>query len=488
MDQDFHYYGTYYAAKAGGFDTAQANLIAKAANFIDFFSQTTYAAKWSLVSETAKSDNYTEVARMECPRYTFQGGLISPGASPEDGLWCSYHFTPGNFEPPTGTPTRENIHGSALANFLPQTVIRNTDGGRVELDKSGKGKYDADLRQGWMLNRPLSPLSRRMIADTLQCVTDNNRLAKILECAEGGSYLLQNNRDANLARFKLILLGVRAHVLADTWAHQDFCGLSNVLNTYWDVKYDPSSWNPSKWGLGRQSINYDDGTTNGWKNQVLSCSAKLGVWSSSNLEAAPNGTSYLGHGWMGHFPDFSFAKFQYKPCWSNPANAPIERNNPEQYKFAWLEMVSLFSQANNPQNKVDPTNTNFQTTWLNPAIKAIQAPCSLAGQTPGRAISAAAWKTQFPNNLPQEVDVVEEPHANTVLPGLLDATTRPDRYGTHVVSVSSDLYLFQIAADYHFHFVKTYLACKKGYYFSGSWSQQTSALSPTDLAPLFWTI
>ena len=36
MDQDFHYYGTYYAARVGGsFSTSQATLIAKAANFIE---------------------------------------------------------------------------------------------------------------------------------------------------------------------------------------------------------------------------------------------------------------------------------------------------------------------------------------------------------------------------------------------------------------------------------------------------------------------
>lgn len=39
MDQDFHYYGTYYAAKKGGFDKEEATLIAKAANFIDFFNE-----------------------------------------------------------------------------------------------------------------------------------------------------------------------------------------------------------------------------------------------------------------------------------------------------------------------------------------------------------------------------------------------------------------------------------------------------------------
>lgn len=72
MDQDFHYHGTYYAARTGGFTTDEATLIAKASNFIDFFNETTYAAYWKLVSQTKKSDNYDVVAQLDYPRYTFQ--------------------------------------------------------------------------------------------------------------------------------------------------------------------------------------------------------------------------------------------------------------------------------------------------------------------------------------------------------------------------------------------------------------------------------
>ena len=114
MDQDFHFHGTYYAAKTGGFNKDEAALIARAANFIDFFSETTYAAYWKLVKDTKKSDNYQVVAHLDFPRYTFQGGLFGSGVSPEDGLWCSYHFTPGNYDDPQNTPSRETVHGQAV--------------------------------------------------------------------------------------------------------------------------------------------------------------------------------------------------------------------------------------------------------------------------------------------------------------------------------------------------------------------------------------
>jgi hypothetical protein len=249
MDQDFHYYGTYYAAQKGGFNQDQATLIAKAANFIDFFNETTYAAYWKLVSDTKKTGNYNVVAELDYPRYTFQGGMFSTGLSPEDGLWCSFHFLPGNYNDPPNTPSRETVHGRDLAGFLPKFKTRDATQGSEELRKyplPQSEQYLDDLKYGNLLNRPQSALSRQIIMDAIRCATDNARLPAILGYAIGGQHILQNNREDNLRRFRLILLGVRAHAIADTWAHQDFCGIGNVLNTYWDVNYDPNSWNPSK--------------------------------------------------------------------------------------------------------------------------------------------------------------------------------------------------------------------------------------------------
>lgn len=479
MDQDFHYYGTYYAAKKGGFNKDEATLIAKASNFIDFFSETTYAAYWKLVSQTKKSDNYDVVAKLDNPRYTFQGGMFSTLASPEDGLWCSYHFTPGNYDDPPNTPSRETVHGQSVANYLPKFETRDTTKGRAILKKYTP-ECLVDLEFGKLLNRPQSALSRQLIMDTIKCATSDARLESILGYAIGGQAILRNNREDILRRFKLILLGIRAHVIADTWAHQDFCGLNNVMNTYWDVNYDPTSWNPFKQGYGRQSINYDDGITSDWKNQVLSgAEAKVGLI-SKNLEAVPNGTSYLGHGWMGHLPDFSFVKFRYKPCWADPSTA-IERNNPQQYQLAWIELVSLFTQAKGSgQLKLDEQFKND----LNKAIQAIQSPCHLEGNGTGRKSSANAWQNIFGDLPSTNIDVDSEPDSNAVLNGMIEISSDEHRYGTNFVNINSDLYLFQIAADYHFHFVKNYLECHGIYKFTGSWSQQRSALSP-DVSSLF---
>lgn len=479
MDQDFHYYGTYYAARQSGFSNTDATLIAKASNFIDFFNEEEYAAYWKLVSDTTKTTNYHVVAAVDNPRYTFQKGYAGTFAAPEDGLWCSFHFTPGNFDLPAGTPSREQVHGREVAAVLPEFEKRDTDKGLPAI-MAFDLKHGPDFRFGKMLNRPQSALSRELVLDTIRCATDENRLVEILQLAAGGKEILGTQREDNLRRFRLILLGVRAHVVADTWAHQDFCGLDNVLNTYWDVNYDPASWDPGKWGYGRQSVDYNDGSA-GWRNQVLSyVDAKRGSI-SQNLEAAPNGTSYLGHGWMGHLPDFSFVKFRYKPCWADPRTNPLERDNPRAYRAAWTEMVSMLTQAaGKGQLKLD---AQFDA-GLQKAVNAIERPFDLQRNDAGRAFSAKVWQDVFgdlPSALP---DANLEPHPQAVLDGLLEKTDEHTRYGTDYVNIHSDLYLFQIAADYHFQFVKDYLSRHGIYEFQGSWSHQTSALSG-DVAALF---
>lgn len=473
MDQDFHFYGTFHSAMTGGFDRDDATLIAKAANFIDFFKEETYASYWHLVSETKTSSDYHVVAKMDNPRYTYQGGLLGTMGSPEDGLWCSYHFIPGNYNDPAGTPSREDVHGADVANHLPKHIKRDTFAGEYILRKYNPEKVQ-DLQYGRMLNRPQSALSRRLIQDAILCATNEDRLEKILSLAIGGDAILKADRSDIMRRFKLILLGVRAHVIADTWAHQDHCGLSNVMNTYWDADYDPDSWSLSKMGYGRQSIYYNDGTSKGWTNKVLSS------LSSHNFEAAPSGTSYLGHGWLGHFPDYSFAKFRYKPCWSDPKQT-IERNNPQEYASAWLELTSLFHQVKTGSPlKLDERINGA----LRIARQAIDSPCDLGAKTSGAKCSENAWRQVLSDKPTAEINVDSDPDPRAVLDGMVEVSTALHRFGTSHVNILSDLYLFQIAADYHFHFVKHYLKVNDIYHFTSSWSQQRSTLS-NDIVNLF---
>jgi hypothetical protein len=459
MDQDFHYYGTYYAARTAGWSRADASLIAKACNFIDFLSESTYAGYWRLIRE-AQLPNSVEkcsvVAELTSPRYTFQGGLFGSAASPEDGLWASYHFTPGNYSPPSDASSILAVHGLGVKQALPDFELRNV---------VSYPTYKATL------NRPLSGLSRAMIEDTINCATSEERLRQILRRALGGWEILDQRNLDSVRLFKLLLLGVRCHVVADTWAHQDHAPYADDINTYWDING----------GWGRQGIEYQD-TGNNWNYVVLQSASKFG---NKNFEAAPNVGGKLGHGWMGHFPDYSFVKYRYKAAWRGANAEALVRDNPVQYKYAWLELCSMLTRASGAGFFFPNAHQNH----IDKAVAAISTACLLSdSKNVPRGFSATQWKQQFEGVFEppvDQIDAVKEPDPSAVLPGLLAAPgTWSSRYNFFTIHVASQLYLFQIAADYQFQFVRHWLKKHEIMEFKGSWSQQIGPLSPM-IADLF---
>lgn len=108
---------------------------------------------------------------------------------------------------------------------------------------------------------------------------------------------------------------------------------------------------------------------------------------------------------------------------------------------------------------------------LRNAKQAIETPCELGKFVPGRLVSQLAWQRVLTEQPLAQIDTLPEPDAKAVLAGVLD------KNGTTYVNAKSDLYLFQIAADYHFHFIKHYLKANGIYQFTGAWSKQHSTLS-----------
>ena len=469
MDQDFHYYGTYYAARVGGNHSQEdATIIAKASNFIDFLSNEKYAGYWHMVKDTEKNPDgkYEVVAEVDYPRYTFQGTL-SAGVSGSSGLWSSFHFLPGNYKDPSNASTHIDVHGKSVTELLPGHQIRE-----IKPESSLEKKINPDI--GQLLNRPQSALSRALIKDTIDCIKDPKRLVAILERAAGGKVLLENLESKDvLKRFGLLLLGIRAHVIADTWAHQDWCGVDNVINTYYDIE--------NKWG--RQAIKYQYQDSDDWQKVVLSSMNMMPWVGNENLTAVPNKTSYLGHGWMGHLPDYSFIKYRYKPSWRKTNDESLERDNPTEYKHAFLELCSLFSQAKANGSKFQPQNCEKK---LEGAEKAISSSVDIKDKSNcPREYSSNKWKEEMdkveikaPKNI---IDAKLEPDEKTVLSGQIDYNGwDKTRYGTLYINIESDLYLFQIAADYQFHFVKQWTKTHKigpSDLFLGSWSKQLGPLS-----------
>lgn len=105
----------------------------------------------------------------------------------------------------------------------------------------------------------------------------------------------------------LYLIGIRMHVLADSWAHEFFAGT-------------PNCW-----------INEDEG-----KDKVEGPFV--------NHITAPDAVSYysifyLGHAQVGHWPDYGFLSYKYEPHWMKKG-ASIRKNNPEIFLSAFYQMYT----------------------------------------------------------------------------------------------------------------------------------------------------
>lgn len=133
-----------------------------------------------------------------------------------------------------------------------------------------------------------------------------------------------NNPNRPEVDYLLQLVGLRIHVFADTWAHQDFVGdgikaINDCLGYY----------NFLQKGDELEQLN--------WDFKIFS--------KADNLTYSPNvqsPKSYLGHGKLGHFPDYSWAKIYYSPAWLQGNNTKmLLHNNPENYQVAFFELVKV---------------------------------------------------------------------------------------------------------------------------------------------------
>ena len=143
----------------------------------------------------------------------------------------------------------------------------------------------------------------------LICKPNGELLKDTVELAKGGS---------------LEAIGIAMHILADTWAHQNFAGtpslvINNVDPHVYEIVDDKEylitfSHNPSK---------PDD--------------IEARRYSSSLFSTDEKSIMNLGHGRAGHLPDIAFIKYKYMPAWGKYDE--IVKDNPSDYYHAFAQMV-----------------------------------------------------------------------------------------------------------------------------------------------------
>lgn len=276
MEIDMHYQATYLAARLAGFDKPQATTIAHAAQYVDesdmsrlqdkdagfwirdFKPHPTVQSTNELIRDTVnlwKWDSSTRTGWSEAYLRHLRR------------VWACFHFLPGNYGP------------DAPFSYEGPTEARGW-------------RYDDQCAEEFsMLCLTNSPLVANMVNDLL------------------------NHQDQPYLPH---LIGVRMHVLADTWAHTYFAGTPswcvNEADNPVTRVFPDGSTAEIKWGPGGQG------------REEFSPGTSLSYW----------GMPFLGHGRMGHLPDYPFMRYMYPAKWSGQ---PIFKNNPRDYLNGMGQMI-----------------------------------------------------------------------------------------------------------------------------------------------------
>lgn len=148
-----------------------------------------------------------------------------------------------------------------------------------------------------------------------------------LICGQNGELLAKT---VNLAKKNGTLqsAGIAMHILSDTWAHSNFAGtpsavINNVGDDFFEWRADGEKEIKTKVTF-RHKVSGPDDLDNG-------------LYTSSLQQYNEQSVMNLGHGRVGHLPDYSFMKYRYIPSWSG--YEPILKDNPSDYIHAFAQMI-----------------------------------------------------------------------------------------------------------------------------------------------------
>ena len=115
-------------------------------------------------------------------------------------------------------------------------------------------------------------------------------------------------------------VGFAMHVLADTWAHQNFAGTPSLVinNTnfhFFELLEDGQ----------RRKIDFRH-------NPSAEDDLEKSIYTNSIYQAQEHSVMNLGHGRAGHLPDYSFVRYVYLPAWTDYEE--MMKDNPSDYYHA----------------------------------------------------------------------------------------------------------------------------------------------------------
>ena len=122
--------------------------------------------------------------------------------------------------------------------------------------------------------------------------------------------------------------GIAMHILADTWAHCNFAGtpslvINNSNHYFYELFPDGDGYIEKKLTFRHSASAPDD--------------LERSIYTSSLSVTSENSIMNLGHGRVGHLPDYCFIRYKYLPAWGGYEE--IVKDNPADYHNAFCQMI-----------------------------------------------------------------------------------------------------------------------------------------------------
>lgn len=287
MNLDFHYYATYLAACYAGLKPEQALTAARSAQMVDDLTLD-FLDNYHLRDKTLPVDKQT----VTCMSMAELGGYFLQQVPWTDKqmqkfieVWMAFHFPPGN------------------------------DREQIRYEGAGEQK---DI--GWTMQNEELKVFR------LLCLPCSNTIKAYVE----------DLKEWKNEPFFLQILGIRMHILADSWAHSGFLGIplmsaNEVLmqkGVYVEVK---GQWCRASLNDNRKLIIADN------LDSLEFATTPTAVFPAGRLWT---GISYLAHARVGSLADYGAIKFRYSPFYrSNSASPELIRDNTQMFAKAFHQMV-----------------------------------------------------------------------------------------------------------------------------------------------------
>lgn len=141
-----------------------------------------------------------------------------------------------------------------------------------------------------------------------------------LICGPNGD-LVKDTVENGKASGTLQGVGIAMHVLADTWAHMYFAGtpslvINNTDDHFYEILPDGTE----------EHISFRH-------NPLAPDDAEKRIYTSSIYQSNENNIMNLGHGRVGHLPDYGYCVYKYLPSWGEYRE--FVKDNPSDYNKAY---------------------------------------------------------------------------------------------------------------------------------------------------------